>query len=277
MRQRAESRERITQAAVMLNERRLADADRVLAEIPLTMTMLEGATVFRATGEWNALATNWPAASDRFLMLLRAGKVETTDHATLDHTSAAVSLLEENDVAGYERYRRDAVARFQDTTNAMVAERTVKNALLRPADKELLDRMLPLTQIVSSSITSNEPKWTLPWRAISMALFEYRRGRHDEAVRWAQRCQEYRINHAAREATVHAILAMAYSQLGQIGDARAELDQSRDMIASKLRPGLDAGNGSQGYWFDWVLARILMREAVTVLGETPHSLARPAQ
>ena len=273
-RQRAEAREKITQAAVMMNEQRLAEADRLLAEVPLTMNMLEGATVFRATGEWNALQTNWSAASDRFQMLLRAGKVETIDHATLDYTSAAVSLLEQNDVAGYERHRRDAVGRFQDTTNAMVAERAIKNALLRPANKELLDRMLPLTEIVSNSITSNEPKWKLPWRAASMALFEYRRGRPDEAVRWAQRCLDYRINHAARDATVHAILAMAYSQLGQIGDARAELDQSREMIEAKLRPGLEAGNGNQGFWFDWILARLLMREAVTVVGETPHSLSK---
>jgi len=42
----------------MMNEQHLAEADKLLAEIPLTMTMLEGAAVFRATGEWNALATN---------------------------------------------------------------------------------------------------------------------------------------------------------------------------------------------------------------------------
>jgi hypothetical protein len=134
-----------------------------------------------------------------------------------------------------------------------------------------------LTLIVSNSITSNEAKWKLPWHAISMALFEYRGGRNEEAVRWAQRCLEYRVNNTACDATSRAILAMAYSQLGQIGDARAELDQSRQRINARLGNGLEAGSGAQGYWFDWVLARILMREALTVLGETPHSLARPAE
>ena len=54
------------------------------------------------------------------------------------------------------------------------------------------------------------------------------------------------------------------------------LQKSREMIAADLQPGLDAGNGSQGFWFDWVLARILMREAVTVLGETPSATAARA-
>jgi serine/threonine protein kinase len=277
MRQRAEAREKITQAAVMINEHRLAEADRLLGEIPLTMTLLEGADVFRVTGEWNALRTNWPAASDRFQMLLRAGKVETLEHATLDHTRAAVSLLEEGDGAGYERYRRAAVARFLDVTDATAAERTIKHVLLRPANKELLDRLRPLTLIVSNSITSDEAAWKLPWHAISLALFEYRCGRNEEAVRWAQRCLEFHVHNTACDATIRAILAMAYSQLGQIGDARAELDQSRQGIEARLGKGLDAGSGAQGYWFDWVLGRILMREAVTVLGETPHSLAKPAE
>jgi hypothetical protein len=67
---------------------------------------------------------------------------------------------------------------------------------------------------------------------------------------------------------------MAYAQLGQMGDARAELDQSREIIESKFKSPLDPGDAAQGYWFDWCLARILMREAVKVLGEAPHSLIR---
>jgi hypothetical protein len=52
-----------------------------------------------------------------------------------------------------------------------------------------------------------------------------------------------------------------------IGDARPNWIRA-EMIAAKLRAGLTLA--SAALWFDWAFARILMREAVTVLGETLH-------
>jgi hypothetical protein len=275
LRQQAEAREKITQAAVLIGEQKLAEADRSLAEIPLTLTALEGAAVFRATGEWNALRGDWAAASDRFQMMLRAGKVESWEQATLDHTRAAASLVEEGDTAGYERYRREIIARLGNTTDPVVAERTIKNSLLLPAQPDLLEQLKPLADMVREPLPSTEPRWRLPWRAFSVALFDYRRGQPAEALNWAQRCLNLGPVHASRDAAARAILAMAHARLGHYGDARAELDQCRELIDDRLRTGLDAGSAPQGYWFDWLVSRTLMREAAKVVGETPHSLRTP--
>ena len=274
LRRQAEAREKITQAAVLIGEQKLAEADQLLAGIPLTVTTVEGTSVFRAAGEWNVLRGDWTAATDRFQMMLRAGKVESWELATLDHTRAAASLMEKPDLAGYERYRREIVARFQTTADPVVAERTVKNSLLLPAQADLLERLAPLAAILREPLPATEPRWRLPWRALSIALFEYRRARFAEAVTWGQRCLSYGPVHESRDATVHALLAMAYAQLNQMGDARAELEQSREVIETNFKAQLDAGDAGQGYWFDWLVGRTLMREAVKVVGETPHSLIR---
>ena len=43
--------------------------------------------------------------------------------------------------------------------------------------------------------------------------------------------------------------------------ARMELAEVRSVIDKKFAQNLEMGNGSEGYWFDWLLARILVREA----------------
>ena len=49
--------------------------------------------------------------------------------------------------------------------------------------------------------------------------------------------------------------------MGKKSEAEAELNQGREMIESKFKSGLDRGSGVQGFWFDWVFAKILLREA----------------
>ena len=48
-------------------------------------------------------------------------------------------------------------------------------------------------------------------------------------------------------------------------EARAELSQGEKLIEDKFRSGLDRGTGVQGFWFDWVFAHILLREATTLI------------
>jgi hypothetical protein len=61
---------------------------------------------------------------------------------------------------------------------------------------------------------------------------------------------------------------MSHYQLGHLDEARSELAQSREMIENKYKAGLDQGDGN-GYWFDWVLGKILLREASTLIERTP--------
>ena len=63
----------------------------------------------------------------------------------------------------------------------------------------------------------------------------------------------------------YVILAMALHQLGRLQKAEAELAVGREIVESKFKSRL--GSPVQGFWFDWIFARILLRES-TALGDT---------
>ena len=100
---------------------------------------------------------------------------------------------------------------------------------------------------------------------------EYRRGHSSEAIDWCKRCQSYGDDTASRTATIRAIRAMSHYQLGHLGEARSELAQSREIIGNKYKVGLGPGNGKEGYWFDWVVGKILLREADALIEGTPQA------
>ena len=52
---------------------------------------------------------------------------------------------------------------------------------------------------------------------------------------------------------------MTYRQLGRAADAEAELAAGRDIVESKFKSRL--GTPVQGFWFDWIFARVLLRES----------------
>jgi len=64
----------------------------------------------------------------------------------------------------------------------------------------------------------------------------------------------------AQYATLRVILAMSYCRLGQVEEARAELVQANDIVDTQFRKGMDRGNAGTGFWYDWLFARILLRE-----------------
>ena len=38
------------------------------------------------------------------------------------------------------------------------------------------------------------------------------------------------------------------------------MELGQELVAAKFDQGLDQGNALEGFWFDWVIARLLMRE-----------------
>ncbi len=273
LRRQAEAREKIAEAAVLLNQNQFAAADRLLSQFPFLETVSEGENVFRTLGDWAALQGQWQRAAQHFGQLLKVDRMETLEIATLDHSRCAVVLVAGGDIAGYRHFRQASIKQFAKITDPLVAERTVKNCLLLPADEATLAALVPLAQIAAKSIANNQPAagsgdWMTPWRCVSLALMEYRRGHSSEAIDWGKRCLAYGNGSLARIATIRAILAMSYYQLGQRDEARSELAQSRQLIEDKFKAGLDEGDGN-GYWFDWLLGKILLKEASALIGPAP--------
>jgi serine/threonine protein kinase len=274
LRRQAEAREKITQAAMLIGLGKLAEADAIIADIPATQSTLEGAAVFRTLGEWNALQKKWPDASKRFNLLLRVGILEGWDYASLDYSRCATTFVEEGNRELYEQFRQVVISQFRTTTDPIVAERTIKITLLTPPSAAVLTALLPLYELSVKSLppetaTPAPDGWMIPWRCVSVGLMEYRRGRPQEAIAYCERCLAMDASNPARSATAQVILAMAHHQAGDGKLARLELAEIRGVIENKFTTSLEMGNGTEGYWFDWLLARILLREAVGLMEASP--------
>jgi serine/threonine protein kinase len=268
LRRQAETREKITQAAYLVRDDRFEEADRLVSEISLNRPTVEGAAVMRSLGEWHALQNRWKQAADRFARLLETDQLDGWDVSTLDYLECGSTLVELGDVQRYERFRQAAIARFAGTTYP-VADRIVKISLLLPGDQKLIASLEPMAEVAEKSFASVDDEsgniFQAAWRSVSLALLEYRKGNDAKAVEWCRRCLAYPEYNAPRSATARVILAMASHRLGQTAQARSELAQGREAIENKFKSGLDRGTGVHGFWFDWVFARILLREATALI------------
>ena len=277
LRQHAEAREKFAQAAVLLNHGDIAAADALIAEIPLELTppSLEAAGVLRKLGEWHAFAGRWQPAAKRFAGL--ALSITQVDSADTDDVSrqllmAGAALCEAGDRDFYEQFRQMAIARFALSANPIAAEHTLKASLLTPADVQTLRGLAPLAEVAAATLKGTNPKTSrdphmAAWRSFALALFEYRQGRDEQALVWARRCEAYPNYNAARFASSRLIFAMACHHLHREGEARAALKQARELIDVWSRTPLNGGNDRQGLWFDWINARILLREATALIEE----------
>jgi len=282
LRRQAEAREKIILAAVRVSQENFDEADNLLNNLSPILPSLEGAAVFRSVGEWHALAGRWQPAADRFAVLLQMNKFDGWDLASLDYLRRGPVLVELSDVTAYDQFRREAIARFAGTTNPVAAERTVKVSLLLAADKWTMRALAPLAEVsakafagVANNDTNAEAAFQAAWGSISVALMEYRRGNYLQASEWCRRCLAYPGDNAPRAATARVILAMACHQLGRTEEAASELAQGRESIQGKFNDGLDPGSAAHGFWFDWVFARILLREATALIEPKPPA-SRPS-
>jgi len=266
LRQQAEFRQKLTEATAARSRDKIEEADRLVAGIPAPEPSLEYADLYRMLGDWNAANGRWKEAADRFAVLVQVNQPDDWDLTTLDYLRYGPALLESGDVAGYERFRQSAVAHFAKTTNPLPAERMVKLALLMPANINLLAALQPLAKTAADSLPDNQDliAWQsslAAWRSFSLALMEYRRGNYPGAENLCQKSFAYQKESEIRVASVQLVLAMTHYQMGQMESARSELAQARQTIKSKFDKGLQIGDGYEGFWFDWVFARILLREA----------------
>ena len=99
------------------------------------------------------------------------------------------------------------------------------------------------------------------------ALLEYRRGNYRTACEWSRRCLAYPEYDPTRIASAHLILAMASWQLSQDDEAKANWRQGRDQVEQRFQNDLVIGGGTQGFWFDWIAARLLLQEATALMAQ----------
>jgi hypothetical protein len=270
LRRQSGAREAIVQAAALIEQEEYAKADELMAKVPLDNPTLEGVEVFRALGDWNAMHGRWNEARDRFYQLRHANRIQHSESISLDITRGAVAYIECNDLEGYEQFRQRNLETFAKTVDPVAAERVVKNCLLLPASEELIQALAPFAELTRNSLAGRdfagpEREWWPAWRCLSLSLLEYRSGNWADAEIWSRRCIRYGAP-ASRSSAAQAVLAMTIFRAGRPAEARAELAQASEAVNQRFQTELKAFE-ENAHWFDWVLAKILLREAVAVVGK----------
>jgi serine/threonine protein kinase len=274
LRMEAEDRERIAQAAFLISQNRIGEADQVVERVSEWKPSLEAESVLRTLGKWRALKGQWTQAADRFNLLLETDQKDNSWAITEDLLMAGPIQIERGNRQGYERFRRAAIARYTGTTDPVFAERTLKISLLLPADEQLIRSLEPFLKVSSDSMdkAGHDPIMEA-WRCVSIALMACRQNYTPTAKVWCSRCLSYAEQNPSRMATAHIIQAIACDQLNEREEARSELAQGRKLVEAEFAGALQEGSGASGFWYDWLFARILLREAGGLI-EKPPSVAK---
>ncbi|HVU15916.1 MAG TPA: protein kinase [Candidatus Didemnitutus sp.] len=271
LRHEAEIREKVSQAALLVTQEKFEQADRLLNDITLTQPTVEGAAVVRAVAEWHALRLQWKESAQRMDVLFQVNQLDGLDVSTLDCLRGGPAYLELGDTQAYERFRQDAIQRFSPSPFPY-ADRIIKISLLLPAGERLIESLRVLADTDAHFLDEADRSgdvFSAAWRSLSLGLLEYRRGNYARALDFCERCLGYPGDIAPRTATAKVILALAHYRLGHLDAARANLESGREIIERKFASRLDAGGPVQGFWFDWLFARILLRECEGLVDSSP--------
>jgi serine/threonine protein kinase len=270
LRQIAEDRQRLLEAMTLFGQNRLPEADALLAKISSPKASVDNAVMYRSIGDWHASEARWQKAADRFAVLVQINQAVSED-TTLDELRYAPLLVELGKTAEYERYRESLIARYAGTDNAITAERVVKACLLKPASADLMRALGRYIEVSEKSLPQGgevdrtKVAWIdltmAAWRAYTLSLMAYRSGDYELSIEWGKRSREYDLGLQSRVISVQLIIAMAHARLGQTDQAVAELAEPRFVIDETFRRGVSNLPRWEGFWFDWVIARIHLNEA----------------
>ena len=266
-----ESRDKLTQAVVLVRQGDYKGAAKLLGDlkVPPTSPTLDGISALRSVGGWLAAQSRWRESADRYSTLLQINKIDNLETVTTDYQGYGAVLGECGDLPGYERFRQNAVARFSGLTNAVYAGRILTACLLPPVTSNTLAMLQPFGTTMeqwTSTLSTND---FTGWAPVPICLWKYRQGDYDATLRYCQRGMLLPVNGSAYIAELHAIAAMAYHQRGQEAEAQAELAEAGHVLQTSLKYRMQHGGHRIGYWPDWVMADNLQREATSLIQPKP--------
>jgi tetratricopeptide (TPR) repeat protein len=269
LRKEAESREKLTEAVILLRQGDHEGAAKALdsMENRPRRPSLDGVTALRAVGEWLALQGRWQEASERYLWLLEIDKLDPWGPVTLDTQACGVVLVENRDGALYRQFCEEAIAAQATSTNGDAVSRVLKTCLLLPPDARLYALMQPLGATSETWFATLSATHKQQWALIPLSLWHFRKGEYTRLVEIARPLANRPPGSDALVPTVQAILAMALWNQGEPDEARALLARVRDAVDRHFAVPMKPGDTGRGVWYDWLFARIMMREATMLIGE----------
>jgi serine/threonine-protein kinase len=182
---------------------------------------------------------------------VRACLDDPDNHWNWYHLSCLELYLD--DEASYRDSAKGMLERFGNTSVPTIAERTAKVCLLTP---HAVGEPAKLQRLLDLALASTENPDNQPWFALSKALAEYRAGRFESALSFADRAASLRP--ATARATTELIRAMAHHRLGHAEKAKESLGKAVSTIETELpKPGAKPIGGAE----NWLICHVLRREA----------------
>jgi serine/threonine protein kinase len=272
LQRQAQARANVSRAAILLSEGNTAEADRLLRQNSLESIEAspEAAEVFRSLGRWNAVFSRWEQAAVCFRLMNEANRLGDRAKIAegLDLIMSGPVYLEAGDRKTYEEFRADVLDRFLPAQNGLQAEHLLKVCLLLPADARTIARLESSAEVcrVNPRTKSGHPGFR-DWNALSLALFHYRKGEFQTAIREADTCLRFEDRAGSRASAARCVQAMARFKLGDRKEARALLDKAKAELHRVESQIDESGFPPIGTWFAWSVTRILTREAEAMLGK----------
>lgn len=266
-----ENRSRVAESAVRLRYQDFAGAEELVSPIAVEETppSLEAFTVFKALAEWHRNEGRLEQAERHFLSMVHA--LSNIDRAHTDSNSdnflaAASALALSSDPRRYESLRRIALDLYGDTGIRIVAERTLKACLLKPASDIVLERTRKLTKLIEGPVVDgggpvSGNRAVGEWEYFAIALFHYREDEYELAKSVALRGLAKGSHDPTYAPAVKAVLGLVLLRQGDRTKAMEYLMAAERDAGEKLRGNPPHGNMSAGFWWDWVNVRILLEEA----------------
>jgi len=258
----AEKNEMITRAVFLVRAGKDGEANAVLEQIatPPSKPSFDAISAFRAVGDWLAYHERWQEAAARYSVVVHLDSLDVWTPVTLDYQACGALLMEVGDIAGYERFRETALARYATEKNPDVVTRILKTCLLAPMDQQKLDAIRPMGE-EAAQWEAVRPENS--WSRIPVSLWHYRRGNYREAVTYATERNPDQSSSAT--ATLDFITSMALAREGKHDEAQHLLEAGRSIVRKTFAGRWYLGSGVAGYWYDWVFADVLLREAEETL------------
>jgi hypothetical protein len=253
----AEAREKIAQASLLAHSGDPTGAEEAMSTVPPLIVQLDpdnAAAVYLSIGAWRAHQGQWSEAIASFTKVITAQPEGFEGYHYM-----APALVQVGDSIAYEQIRRRMLRQFGGTRNPLIADRMVKDCLIRPWLPAQLDSLARLADMALQEGPEHRA-----WRRFQFAkgLVEYRRGHFADAVNYVREVAEggewnRDLN---RDVQAYMVLAMAYARLNQTAYARSTLTTGLAVAKDGL-PQSDRDLDSWPGWSDWIIARILTGEA----------------
>jgi tetratricopeptide (TPR) repeat protein len=181
-----------------------------------------------------------------------------------DRYHLGTTLLYKGDVEEHRQLCHDMIAKWGDSTEPRIQERTAKLCLLLPVEGEDFETAL---RLIDEAYENDREGTYGSFDVLAKGIAEYRRGRFTEAIEHFDQSNANfdegggsRVINAAKG---DLFAAMAHHQLGEIDTARARFAAALSRIDTVY---FEYIRTHRVYSHDWLMAEIARREAQALLG-----------